>query len=310
MGKTLSGKEREQRAAERLSEARGQLAAIQARMAQSQSALDALSKLEQSAAARVTQAERALDVAEQSVVDAHAAAMIASGTDDEAELVAEHGAAVDARKARRQDLDQARCVLQQTRQKVAAESATIQAQIAEDEDARQDLQRIIQSLERNQKAAHYDAHVERLLAAKERRDAIQARIVEHEQAAADIRSDLDAHGAELQAILAAHPELKDSAEYKVTFDSHRALREILSAYAGYIDTLLYWYQHPLRAGQEFNSLMLAQMLTNGTTADYHTLSYLLANSPNVSTGSLTTTRREVSQWLDRYAWQPAATAAK
>ena len=299
MGK-LSGAERSQKAAERLTESRAQLAAIQARMAQSQSALDALSRLEQSAQQGVAQAQRAVDEAAQRVIDLHAQVLVAVGSDDEAQLTAEHGAAVDARKAARQQLDEARANLEQTRAKVAAESAPIKQQIEDDDDTRQDVQRLIKSLEMAQRKAHHDAGIERQAAAREHHQALQARKAEHQQAAADLQADEDAHHDEMAAIAAAHPELAGVREHAEAYDDRRVVHEVCGAYLAYLNQLVRWHTHPHGKAQRFNAGVLAQMLSNPHLSEHNTLQSILSQHQSANgsaVGLVMAAQREIREKL-------------
>lgn len=300
MGKTataLSGAERAARAGERLAEARGQLAEIQGRLAQAQGALDALARLEASAQAHVTGAERAADEAAAAIVDARAGALVAAGSADEASAEAAHTAAQEAHSAARSRLDEARALLEATRAKVQAEGATLREQMQADDEKRRELARLISSLERNQKAAHADAGRERLMVARERHQALQARLAEHHQGLADIQADLDAHHSEVAAILAEHPTLAGSREHAEASDPHRALKEILRAYGGYLETLTRWYKHPDKASMEFSAPQLARMLSNNYLSDFSVLHGIVTQNPGASAGFAYSMQKDIREEL-------------
>jgi chromosome segregation ATPase len=237
-GVTVSAGERYKRAAGRLEEAQGQLAAVVARVTSARQRLEQLAAVTASVAGHVQMAMRDEDAAAAAVVDAQAQLLIDEGSDREQSARDALAAAQAAHERTRAALGEAREREARVAARVEEESGQINAQIAGDESAQRDLRRLAASLERQVHQAHKDAGYEELAAAREHHAALTARLDELDQMRAAAQSDLEQHWRDVAALGEQFPEARETREYaSISEPEKRRAVGILDAWITFLATL-------------------------------------------------------------------------
>lgn len=234
----LTAAERLARVRMRLDETRAQIAAVAQRTDDRRRGLDGLQHLAQSERERAKDAERAQQAAEEAIIEARVALLLSEGTDGEEDAREALAAAERDADERAAERDAARQSAAEIEAKSAEEQRAIRTELETDERARDDLQRLLASLEKQEKTAHAAAGVEALQAAHAQHAALTAMIAEQRAALAVSEVDLRGLQAQVHGDLAAEwPAIVSTREYAEILPAHGALFDVAAATGALLDAL-------------------------------------------------------------------------